>query len=85
MLECITCNRHKTSKTNRAPIQPIYTSEPFERVGMDVIGPLPRTCGNRYILIVVDYFTKHIEAYAFPHQEATTVARDFLNEFVSRY
>ena len=56
--KCPTCNRHKTSKTNCASMQPIYTGEPFERVGMDVIGPLPRTPpGNRYILTVVDHFT----------------------------
>ena len=67
-------------------MQPIYTGEPFERVGMDVIGPLQRTPrGNRYILTVVDHFTKHVEAYALPYQEATTVARVILNEFVSRY
>ena len=67
-------------------MQPIYTGKPFERVGMDVIGPLPRTprC-NRYILTVVNHFTKHVEAYALPDQEATTVPRVFLNEFVSRY
>ena len=85
-LKCSNCNRHKTTKTNRAPMQPIYTGEPFERVAMDIIGPLPKTCrGNRYILTVVDHFTKHVEAYALPDQEASTVARAFLNEFVSRY
>ena len=53
---------------------------------MDIVGFLPRTsCGNRYILIVVDHFTKHVEAYPLPDQEALTVARAFLNEFVSRY
>ena len=67
-------------------MQPIYTGKPFDRVAMDIIGPLPKTDrNNRYILIVVDYFTKHVEAYALADQEATTVARVFLNEFVSRY
>ena len=51
-----------------------------------MIGPLPRTPrGNQNILTVVDHFTKHVEAYALPDQEATTIARVFLNEFVSRY
>jgi len=32
---------------------------PFERVQMDVLGPLPLTVsGNKYLLVVVDYFTK---------------------------
>ena len=53
---------------------------------MDIVGSLPRTSrGNQYILTVVDYFTKHAKAYPLTDQEAPTVARAFLNEFVSRY
>ena len=53
---------------------------------MDIIGPLPRTArDNRYILTVVDHFTYHAEAYALQDQEAATVSRVFLNEFVARY
>ena len=85
-MRCPTCNRHKTSKSNRAPMKPIYTGEPFERVAMDIVGPLPKTAReNRYILTVVDHFTKHVEAYPLPDQEAVTIARVFLNEFVARY
>ena len=84
--KCPTCNCHKTRQQNRAPMQPIYTGEPFERVAMDTIGPLPKTDrGNHYILTVVLYFTKHVEAYALADQGATTVARVFPNDFVSRY
>ena len=84
--KCLTYNRHKAQQQNRAPIQPIYTGDPFERVAMDIIKPLPKTdCGNRYILTVVDHLTKHVEAYAQADQEAMTVARVFLNEFLSLY
>ena len=73
-------------RRNRAPLQPIYTGEPFERVAMDIVGPLPRTSrGNRYTLTVVDHFAKHAEAYPLADQEDPTVARAFLYEFVSRY
>ena len=33
----------------------------------------------------MDYFSKHAEAYVIADQEAVTVARAFLNEFVLRY
>ena len=52
---------------------------------MDIVNPL--TCtqrNNRYILTVVDHFTKHVEAYALPDQEAVKIARVLLNEFISR-
>ena len=67
-------------------MQPIYTGDPFERVAMDIISPLPRTeRGNRYILTVVDHFTKHVEVYPLDNKEAFSVARVFLNELVSRF
>ena len=54
--------------------------------GWQFIGLLLRTeRGNRYILTFVDHFTKHVEAYPLKNQEAVSVARVFLNEFVSRY
>ena len=83
---CPTCNRHKTHTSNRGALIPIYTKAPFERVAMNIVGPLPRTQrGIRYILTVVDNFTKHVTAYALPDQEAVTIARVFLNEFISRF
>ena len=83
--KCLTCNRHKAQQQNRSPMHPIYTGEPFERVATDIIGRLLKTDrGNRYILTVVDHFTKHFEAYALADQEATKLARVFLNKFVSR-
>ncbi|CAH9082813.1 unnamed protein product [Cuscuta europaea] len=42
---------------------PISTAIPFSRWGIDLVGPLPRgTSNNRYIIVVIDYFTKWVEA-----------------------
>lgn len=38
-----------------------------------------------YILSVVNHFTKHIEAYASQDQQAVTIARVFVNKFISRF
>ena len=57
---------------------------PLERIAMDILGPLPETPrGNKYILVLGDHFTKWTEAYAMQNMEAATVARIFVNEFVS--
>ena len=52
---------------------------------MDICGPYPISDrGNRYILVITDHFTKWVEAYAIPKQEAVTVAfcyETFINTF----
>ena len=53
---------------------------------MDILGPLPLTPhGNRFVLVVTDYFTKWTESYAIPNQEAVTVAEKLVGEFVCRF
>ena len=59
---------------------------PFERIAIDVAGPFPETdLGNKYILVVMDYFSKWPEAFALPNQEATTISRTLVNEVFSRF
>lgn len=58
----------------------------MERLAMDILGPLPLTPrGNKFVLVVTDYFTKWTESYAIPNQEATTVAEKLVSEFVCRF
>ena len=35
--------------------------------------------GNRYTMVVGDYFTKWVEAYAIPNQEVTTEAKQLVH------
>ena len=74
------------SLKRRAPMQQYNVGYPGERVAIDVLGPLPETsAGNRYLLVLMDYFTKCPEAYALPNQEASTIANAVLQGFVSRF
>jgi len=48
----------------------------FSPVSIDGTGPLPRTArGNRYLLTVVDRFTKWSEAIAVPDATAKTITK----------
>ena len=59
--------------------------EPFERVAMDLIGPLPRTrTGKKFVLVVSDYATRYPEAYALRDGTAPTIAEKLVDMF-SRY
>ena len=49
------------------------------------MGPLPVTSrGQKYVLVIVDYFTKWAEAVPLPNQEAATVARALVETIVCR-
>lgn len=55
----------KPVKAGMIPL-PLKT-HPFQRIAMDLVGPLPRSKrGNRYILTIVDYVTRYLEAIALP-------------------
>ena len=41
--------------------------------------------GNKYIMVVMDYFSIWPEAYAIRNQEATTVATTLIDNWISRF
>ena len=50
-------------------------------VATDILGLLPITPnGNSYLLAASDYFTRWVEAYPIPNQEATTIANKLTEE-----
>ena len=57
---CETCQKSSKWKSKRAPLVPLpILNEPFRRIAMDIMGPLPRShSGNRYLLVICDYATR---------------------------
>ena len=46
----------------------------WKQIGIDLIGPLPTTTnGNKYVIVVADYFSMWPEAHASPTKEAINV------------
>ena len=61
-------------------------SHKMQRVTLDILGPLPETeRGNKYILVIGDYFSKWVEAYPVPDEKAETVAQKLVTEFACRF
>ena len=85
--ECDLCARRKTQlKTKRGPMQTMQVGYPMERIATDILGEFPVTDkGNRYILVVSDYFTKWTEAFPMPNMEAQTVAKLIVEEVICRF
>ncbi|XP_036425622.1 odorant receptor 131-2-like [Colossoma macropomum] len=52
-----------------APLQSFCSGAPMESVAVDILGPFPTTKVRKsYILVIMDYFTKWLEANAIPKQ-----------------
>ncbi|XP_074305877.1 uncharacterized protein LOC141641100 [Silene latifolia] len=65
--KCDACQRAAPMIDQPAePLHPIISPWPFMTWGMDIVGHLPRATGNRiWMLAMIDYFSKWIEAEAF--------------------
>ena len=82
----ICCTRKSAAPKRKAGLQTIQAGYPLQIVCVDIMGPLPETDqGSKYVLVAVDYFTRWVEAYGIPNQEAMTVARKLVDEMFCRF
>ncbi|GJY18386.1 reverse transcriptase domain-containing protein, partial [Tanacetum coccineum] len=71
------------SSRNEMPQNNIWVCEVFDVWGLDFMGPFPQSRGNKYILVVVDYVSKWVEAQALPMNDARVVVK-FLRQLFAR-
>ena len=83
---CHRCNTNKHQLKNRTGLITYQAGVPNERVHLDFLGPFTLSAkGNRYILSMVDQFTKWIEVYALPEQTALVTAKAFVDGWICRF
>ena len=59
---CEECQKRQKGR-RKEPLHLIQVGRAFERIGIDLVGPLPITQqNNRYIIVVTDYLTQWPEA-----------------------
>ncbi|GJT86512.1 reverse transcriptase domain-containing protein [Tanacetum coccineum] len=66
------------------PQNSIQVCEIFDVWGINFMGPFPSSRGNKYILVVVDYLSKWVEAKALPTNDARVVCK-FLKSLFARF
>ena len=84
---CTICGASKGPRVRtRGQMQQYNVGQPFERIAIDVAGPFPESAqGNKYVMVVIDYFSKWPEVYAIPNQETVTVANMLVDNWISRF
>ncbi|KAI4881115.1 hypothetical protein NFI96_026358, partial [Prochilodus magdalenae] len=87
VLSCPVCQLTKPSQLKPAGmLVPVHATEPWEIVGVDFVGPLPRTqAGNAYLLVFVDYFSKWVEVSAVREATAQIAASRFQSDIFARH
>lgn len=83
---CLECQQSKVSRHNR--LLPEHFTVPdgrFDHVHIDIVGPLPEKHGLKYLVTMIDRFSRWVEAVPTRDIEAATVARVFFDNWVARY
>src|SRR5215216_5972600 len=76
------CQKRGINKRTE-PLHPIKVGKPFDRVGMDIVGPLPITKQEiKYIVVIIDYLTKWSEVKALPNAKAASVVPFFYEDII---
>ena len=80
---CESCQLDSSQRASRAPLVPLpIISEPFRRIAMDIVGPLPKSrSGKRFILVVCDYATRYPEAVPLRSIDAEHIAEELVQIF----
>lgn len=87
---CFECATKKDFLPTSAPAPMLSVEidklQPFEKIGLDILGPLPETgSGNKYIVVLQDYMTKWVEATAMPACDAKDISSWLSDEIFSRF
>ena len=84
---CESCRVAKaTPKRTEGFLQLFPAHRPFEVVHLDIVGPLPLTRnGNRYILSMLDRFSRMVKLVCLPTITASTIAMAFRNHWLLEY
>ena len=82
---CSVCQRiKKKSKVSNTLLKPLKQADQiFERVHLDLFGPLKTHTGKSYVMTIVDSFSKYARFIVIPDKKAQTVADNFFNHWVA--
>ncbi|GAU41591.1 hypothetical protein TSUD_272000 [Trifolium subterraneum] len=87
VLKCDKCRRHGDMHIAPAnELKTLISPWPFAWWGMDILGPFPTASRQvKYLIVVVDYFTKLIEAEPHAKIGATHILRFFKRNMLARF
>ena len=70
---CVLCQRSKLPNLTPAPLTSMPIGRSWEMIAVDILEVPMSTNGNRYLMVVQDYFTKWAEAIPLKNQTAALI------------
>jgi transposase InsO family protein len=83
---CMECQINNNAKITAHPRPMTLPSKPWSHLATDHVGPFPMSDGGyRYILTIVDRYTRYAEAIPVADTSATTTAQAIVKHIICRY
>lgn len=84
---CVTCQMQKAPRKPRyGLLQPIPPSQLFERIHIDIIGPMHESSNqNKYIITVIDSFSRYAFAKAATEVKTVDIIRFLTEEVITKH
>ena len=82
------CHKMRDAKTQKTKVPLKIWKTPTHRnmkIRMDLVDPLTPSREHKYILTIMDAFTRYTELVAIPDKKSTTVTKELLDQWILRH
>ncbi|GBN01125.1 Transposon Ty3-G Gag-Pol polyprotein, partial [Araneus ventricosus] len=83
---CESCQRSKIQRHTKTPLGTFSLPDArFTHIHIDIVGPLPPSEGQNYLLTIIDRFSRWPEAIPIPDMRAKTICHAIFDTWISRF